>query len=117
MREAVFLSQNQARWQQYDTRPATTPDELAARFVALTDDLAYAQTFYPASAHHGLPQRAGRPAAPVALSTTRLSSRAAWGISGPWRCRWWWPGTSAALAWAAGLFVLFTAAGRAVGGL
>ena len=49
MREAVFLQQNQARWQQYEQRPAAGPDELAARFVALTDDLAYAQTFYPAS--------------------------------------------------------------------
>ncbi|HEX8328244.1 MAG TPA: stage II sporulation protein M [Hymenobacter sp.] len=49
MREALFLRQNQARWQQYETQPATNPDELAARFVALTDDLAYAQTFYPES--------------------------------------------------------------------
>ena len=49
MREALFLSQNQARWQQYEARPPAGPDELAARFVALTDDLAYAQTFYPAS--------------------------------------------------------------------
>ena len=49
MREAVFLRQNQARWQQYEQRPAAGPDELATRFVALTDDLAYAQTFYPAS--------------------------------------------------------------------
>ncbi|MBH8558384.1 stage II sporulation protein M [Hymenobacter negativus] len=49
MREALFLRQNQARWQQYETTPATNPDELAARFVALTDDLAYAQTFYPES--------------------------------------------------------------------
>ena len=49
MREALFLRQNQARWQQYETKPTTSPDELAARFVALTDDLAYAQTFYPTS--------------------------------------------------------------------
>ncbi|MBD2768153.1 stage II sporulation protein M [Hymenobacter sp. BT664] len=49
MREALFLRQNQARWQQYETQPTTNPDELAARFVALTDDLAYAQTFYPES--------------------------------------------------------------------
>lgn len=49
MREAVFLRQNEARWKQYETSPATDPDELAARFVALTDDLAYAQTFYPTS--------------------------------------------------------------------
>ncbi|WP_375434530.1 stage II sporulation protein M [uncultured Hymenobacter sp.] len=46
MREAVFLRQNEARWKQYETSVATGPDELAARFVALTDDLAYAQTFY-----------------------------------------------------------------------
>ena len=49
MREAVFLRQNQERWQQYEKRPQVGPDELAARFVALTDDLAYAQTFYPTS--------------------------------------------------------------------
>lgn len=49
MREALFLRQNQARWQQYAAGPAADPNELAARFVALTDDLAYAQTFYPAS--------------------------------------------------------------------
>ncbi|WP_022822576.1 stage II sporulation protein M [Hymenobacter norwichensis] len=49
MREAVFLRQNEARWKQYESTAATDPDELAARFVALTDDLAYAQTFYPAS--------------------------------------------------------------------
>lgn len=49
MREAVFLRQNEARWKQYETTPATGPDELAARFVTLTDDLAYAQTFYPES--------------------------------------------------------------------
>ncbi|WP_035561499.1 stage II sporulation protein M [Hymenobacter sp. IS2118] len=49
MREALFLRQNQARWQQYETQPAANPDELATRFVALTDDLAYAQTFYPDS--------------------------------------------------------------------
>ena len=49
MREPVFLRQNQARWQQYEQQTPANPDELAARFVALTDDLAYAQTFYPGS--------------------------------------------------------------------
>ncbi|MBC7449021.1 MAG: stage II sporulation protein M [Hymenobacteraceae bacterium] len=49
MREAVFLARNRARWQQYQQTPAASPDELAARFVALTDDLAYARTFYPDS--------------------------------------------------------------------
>ena len=47
MREAVFLRLNEAKWQQYERQPPTGPDELAARFVELTDDLAYAQTFYP----------------------------------------------------------------------
>ncbi|MCB2407566.1 stage II sporulation protein M [Hymenobacter lucidus] len=50
MREAVFLRQNEAKWRQYETQPPAGPDELAARFIELTDDLAYAQTFYPTSA-------------------------------------------------------------------
>lgn len=49
MREAVFLRLNEAKWKLYETQPAAGPDELAARFVELTDDLAYAQTFYPGS--------------------------------------------------------------------
>lgn len=49
MREAVFLARNRARWLVYQQEPAASPDELAARFVALTDDLAYARTFYPDS--------------------------------------------------------------------
>ncbi|TGE23034.1 stage II sporulation protein M [Hymenobacter metallicola] len=50
MREAVFLRQNEAKWRRYETQPPAGPDELAARFIELTDDLAYAQTFYPTSA-------------------------------------------------------------------
>ena len=49
MREALFVKQNKPRWTAYETQPTTDPDEQAARFVALTDDLAYAQTFYPDS--------------------------------------------------------------------
>ncbi|MBD2714837.1 stage II sporulation protein M [Microvirga sp. STR05] len=49
MREAVFLRLNEAKWKLYESQPPTGPDELAARFVELTDDLAYAQTFYPGS--------------------------------------------------------------------
>jgi len=49
MREAIFLRQNEARWRSYETQSPAGPDELAARFVALTDDLAFAQTFYPES--------------------------------------------------------------------
>ncbi|MCC2547073.1 stage II sporulation protein M [Hymenobacter sp. BT175] len=49
MREAVFLRQNTEKWQRYETTPAANPDELAARFVELTDDLSFARTFYPDS--------------------------------------------------------------------
>lgn len=49
MREALFVKQNAARWQQYEHMPSATPDELADRFIAITDDLAYAKTFYPKS--------------------------------------------------------------------
>ena len=49
MREAVFLRQNTEKWQRYETTKATNPDELAARFVELTDDLSFARTFYPDS--------------------------------------------------------------------
>src|SRR5882724_9448625 len=49
MREAQFLKQNKDRWQQYERVPTNDPDELADRFVQLTDDLAYARTFYPNS--------------------------------------------------------------------
>lgn len=48
MREAAFIRQNADAWKaiEQDVRP-TDPDVLAARFVQLTDDLAYARTFYP----------------------------------------------------------------------
>lgn len=47
MREVVFIRRNQERWHSYEHEAAATPEELAERFVALTDDLAYARTFYP----------------------------------------------------------------------
>jgi uncharacterized membrane protein SpoIIM required for sporulation len=49
MREALFLKQNKDRWANYENEPALDPDELADRFIRLTDDLAYARTFYPES--------------------------------------------------------------------
>lgn len=49
MREALFVKQNSARWKQYEIEPTHDPDELAERFIAITDDLAYAKTFYPQS--------------------------------------------------------------------
>ena len=49
MREALFLKQNKERWKSYEQQQADDPDALAERFIALTDDLAYARTFYPGS--------------------------------------------------------------------
>ncbi|OUJ75596.1 stage II sporulation protein M [Hymenobacter crusticola] len=49
MREAVFLRQNADKWRLYETEPVKDPDELAARFIELTDDLSFARTFYPES--------------------------------------------------------------------
>ncbi len=49
MREALFVKQNAAKWEQYEHMRAATPDELADRFITITDDLAYAKTFYPKS--------------------------------------------------------------------
>jgi uncharacterized membrane protein SpoIIM required for sporulation len=49
MREALFVKQNSAKWQEYENAPTRDPDELAERFVIISDDLAYAKTFYPKS--------------------------------------------------------------------
>lgn len=51
MREAQFLKQNAEKWKQYETEVNRfdNPDTFADRFVELTDDLAYARTFYPKS--------------------------------------------------------------------
>ena len=49
MREAVFIKQNTEKWKTYENTPANGPDELADRFIIITDDLAYAKTFYPQS--------------------------------------------------------------------
>ncbi len=49
MREALFVKQHAAKWEQYENMQSHSPDELADRFMAVTDDLAYAKTFYPKS--------------------------------------------------------------------
>ncbi|WP_192822139.1 stage II sporulation protein M [Rufibacter sp. LB8] len=49
MREAAFIKQNSAKWKQYATQATRNPDQLADQFIELTDDLAYARTFYPDS--------------------------------------------------------------------
>lgn len=49
MREVVFVKQNAAKWKSYESEVTSDPDILAERFIQLTDDLAYARTFYPES--------------------------------------------------------------------
>ncbi|MBC5994546.1 stage II sporulation protein M [Pontibacter cellulosilyticus] len=49
MREAVFIRKNKLKWKSYESQAGTSPDALADRFIELTDDLAYARTFYPES--------------------------------------------------------------------
>jgi hypothetical protein len=49
MREVLFVKQNSTKWRQYEALASTDPDVLAERFITITDDLAYAKTFYPDS--------------------------------------------------------------------
>lgn len=47
MKEAAFVSKNTNKWKKMEMKSGLTPDEIASQFVELTDDLAYASTFYP----------------------------------------------------------------------
>ena len=55
MREPLFLRQNKDKWLEYESKlfgeqgETIDPDRLAELYVQLTDDLAYARTFYPRS--------------------------------------------------------------------
>lgn len=49
MREALFVKQNSVKWEKYEKLQTQNPDELASQFISITDDLAYAKTFYPKS--------------------------------------------------------------------
>lgn len=49
MREALFVKQNSGKWRAYEQMHTNHPDELADRFIDITNDLAYAKTFYPSS--------------------------------------------------------------------
>lgn len=53
MREAAFVEQNNEKWLRIEenlrNRVNIHPDELASNYTELTNDLAYAQTFYPSS--------------------------------------------------------------------
>lgn len=48
MREALFIKKNKDRWLRIQQMRSDDPDEMAADFTQLVDDLAYAKTFYPA---------------------------------------------------------------------
>ncbi len=54
MKEITFINRNRSRWQSFEENmkkgDKLNPDELADQFIQLTDDLAYAKTFYPKSA-------------------------------------------------------------------
>lgn len=50
MKEGQFIRQNESKWKAMELsvqQSAPHPDELARHFIVLTDDLAYARTFYP----------------------------------------------------------------------
>jgi uncharacterized membrane protein SpoIIM required for sporulation len=49
MREPLFVKQNSAKWKEFENIITNDPDVLADRFIQITDDLAYAKTFYPKS--------------------------------------------------------------------
>jgi len=49
MREPLFVKQNASKWKNFEQNTTSDPDELADRFIQITDDLAYAKTFYPKS--------------------------------------------------------------------
>jgi uncharacterized membrane protein SpoIIM required for sporulation len=49
MREPLFVRQNAKKWEYFEQSATKDPDELADNFIQITDDLAYAKTFYPKS--------------------------------------------------------------------
>ena len=49
MRESLFVKQNSEKWKAYERLHTSNPDVLAERFIDITNDLAYAKTFYPGS--------------------------------------------------------------------
>ena len=53
MKEITFINRNKARWQSFEDNMKRNntldPDDLADQFIQLTDDLAFARTFFPRS--------------------------------------------------------------------
>ncbi|WP_081210977.1 stage II sporulation protein M [Salegentibacter sediminis] len=53
MREAAFVRQNKDKWLKFESllenKTSLSPDQLSALYIEVSDDLSYAQTFYPKS--------------------------------------------------------------------
>lgn len=49
MREALFVKQHTEKWKRFEAVQQASPDEMGNRFIEITNDLAYAKTFYPNS--------------------------------------------------------------------
>ncbi|UZR94273.1 stage II sporulation protein M [Chondrinema litorale] len=53
MREAAFVKKNKEKWQQFEklltSAERNDPDKVSNLYIQITDDLAYARTFYPQS--------------------------------------------------------------------
>lgn len=49
MKEARFIARNKDKWKEMENWQRLDADKLAANFIELSDDLAYARTFYPGS--------------------------------------------------------------------
>ena len=53
MKEVTFINANVERWREFEnmlsTNTAANPDKLSDMFIRITDDLSYAQTFFPGS--------------------------------------------------------------------
>ncbi|TLX77674.1 stage II sporulation protein M [Labilibacter sediminis] len=53
MKEITFINRNKSRWQSFEQKikhhSKLNPDELADQYIQLTDDLAYAKTYFPNS--------------------------------------------------------------------
>ena len=53
MREVAFIKQNKEKWLNFEKaifeKKLKNPDELAALYIQLVNDLSYAQTYYPKS--------------------------------------------------------------------
>jgi len=49
LKEAAFIRKNNEKWKRIEAGHNAGPDEIASQFIDLTDDLAYARTFYAGS--------------------------------------------------------------------